>query len=205
MQDLATALDNCFLRDGTGLPTAALDFGGQDVSNMNSLTILGALSDANALILSKAGAKISIARSSDGAADSFIIGSAAPGSSVMSIKNVSGTGSEVQLDAGEIRFYNNSSVLRGTIDSAGKWKLPIATSGTTFSIANATAIAAGGLAGMGYCFSSTANFGVFAGSGLPTISAAKGSIYLRSDGSINARLYIATDSAGTWTAFNTAS
>lgn len=47
----------------------------------------------------------------------------------------------------------------------------------------ASAIPAGGTAGLGYSFSSTSNFGVFFGSGAPTLSAAQGSIYLRSDGS----------------------
>lgn len=45
-----------------------------------------------------------------------------------------------------------------------------------------TAIPAGGTAGSGYLISSTANYGVFFGSGVPTLSAAQGSIYLRSDG-----------------------
>lgn len=62
-----------------------------------------------------------------------------------------------------------------------------------------TAITAGGSL-LGLKISSTANFGVFVGSGVPTISAAKGSLYLRSDGSgVNDRAYIATDGAGTWT------
>jgi hypothetical protein len=47
---------------------------------------------------------------------------------------------------------------------------------------------------------------VYSGSGAPTISAAvKGSLYLRSDGSsTSTRAYIATDTAGTWTALTTA-
>jgi hypothetical protein len=68
-----------------------------------------------------------------------------------------------------------------------------------------TAIPAGGTAGAGLKVSSTANFGVFFGSGAPTLSAAKGSLYLRSDGSgINDRMYVNTDSATTWTAVVTA-
>src|SRR5262245_10803133 len=47
---------------------------------------------------------------------------------------------------------------------------------------NSTAIPAGGTTGAGYTFSSTANFGTFFGSGAPTLSAAQGSLYLRSDG-----------------------
>ena len=68
-----------------------------------------------------------------------------------------------------------------------------------------TAIPAGGTAGFGYCATSTANFGVFFGSGAPTLSAAKGSLYLRSDGSTtNDRMYVNTNGATTWTAVTTA-
>lgn len=78
---------------------------------------------------------------------------------------------------------------------------------TLFSalIRNATAIPAGGTAGSGYMFSSTANFGVFFGSGAPSLSAAKGSLYLRSDGGgTGDRAYINTDGATAWTAITTA-
>ena len=69
----------------------------------------------------------------------------------------------------------------------------------------ATAIPAGGTAGVGLKVSSTANFGVFFGSGAPSLSAAKGSIYLRSDGSTtNNRMYVNTDGGTTWTAVTTA-
>lgn len=45
---------------------------------------------------------------------------------------------------------------------------------------------------------------VYVGSGAPTVSAAKGSLYLRTDGSTtNDRAYIATNSSGTWTAITT--
>lgn len=68
-----------------------------------------------------------------------------------------------------------------------------------------TAIPAGGTANTGLMFSSTASFGVFFGSGAPTLSAAKGSLYLRSDGSAtNNRAYINTDGSTRWTALTTA-
>jgi hypothetical protein len=67
------------------------------------------------------------------------------------------------------------------------------------------AIAAGGTTTYGFTATSTANFGVFFGSGAPTISAAKGSLYLRSDGSTtNDRAYINTNGSTTWTALTTA-
>jgi hypothetical protein len=73
------------------------------------------------------------------------------------------------------------------------------------TILSATAVPAGGTTGAGYKLSSTANLGVFFGSGVPTLSAAKGSLYLRTDGSTtNDRMYVNTDGATTWTAVTTA-
>jgi len=47
-------------------------------------------------------------------------------------------------------------------------------------------------------------FGIFFGSGAPTVSAAKGSLYLRRDGTTtNNRAYINTDGGTTWTALTT--
>jgi hypothetical protein len=77
--------------------------------------------------------------------------------------------------------------------------------GNAVTLVSSTAIPAGGTAGLGYKFSSTANFGVFFGSGAPTLSAAQGSLYIRSDGSAtNNRAYINTDGSTTWTALTTA-
>ena len=79
------------------------------------------------------------------------------------------------------------------------------TSAASITARSGTAIPAGGTAGAGLMVSSTANFGVFFGSGAPTLSAAKGSLYLRSDGSTtNDRAYINTDGSTTWTALTTA-
>jgi hypothetical protein len=51
----------------------------------------------------------------------------------------------------------------------------------------------------------TAAFGIYYGSGAPTVTAAQGSIYLRSDGSsVATRLYVNTDGATTWTPFTSA-
>jgi hypothetical protein len=67
-----------------------------------------------------------------------------------------------------------------------------------------TAIPAGGSANVAYRASSTTTFGVYFGSGAPSVSAAKGSLYLRSDGSaVNNRAYINTDGSTTWTALTT--
>lgn len=46
---------------------------------------------------------------------------------------------------------------------------------------------------------------IYAGSGAPTFSAAKGSLYIRTDGSsTSTRMYINTDGSTTWTSVTTA-
>jgi hypothetical protein len=68
------------------------------------------------------------------------------------------------------------------------------------TILNGTAIPAGGTASAGYKFSSTSNFGIFFGSGAPSLSAAQGSLYLRSDGGADSLLYTNSDGGTTWLA-----
>ena len=73
-------------------------------------------------------------------------------------------------------------------------------------ILSGTAVPAGGTAGAGYTMSSTTNFGIFFGSGAPTLSAAQGSLYMRTDGSATSdRMYVNTDGATAWTPVITAS
>ena len=76
---------------------------------------------------------------------------------------------------------------------------------TGVTILPTTATPAGGTIGKGLKFGTTANLGVFFGSGAPTLSAAKGSLYLRTDGSTtNDRMYVNTNGSTTWTAVTTA-
>ena len=83
-----------------------------------------------------------------------------------------------------------------------------ATSVTTLSATgnltadSGTAPAAGGMSAV--LISSTANFGIFVGSGVPTVSAAQGSLYLRTDGTTtNDRIFVR--GAAAWIAITTAS
>lgn len=92
-----------------------------------------------------------------------------------------------------------------TLSRSAAGKLAIAGAAPQLQLGSGTAIPAGGTTGVGYTFSSTANFGVFFGSGVPTLSAAKGSLYMRSDGSsTSTRMYVNTDGGTTWTAVTTA-
>jgi hypothetical protein len=68
-----------------------------------------------------------------------------------------------------------------------------------------TAVPAGGATTAGVTFSSTTGLGIYFGSGVPTLSAAQGSLYLRTDGSSTAtRLYVNTNGTTGWTNFTSA-
>ena len=69
---------------------------------------------------------------------------------------------------------------------------------------SATALVAGGASAF-IATNTAVGMGMYIGSGAPTIAAAKGSIYLRSDGSsTSTRLYV-SDGSTTWIAVTTAS
>ncbi len=73
------------------------------------------------------------------------------------------------------------------------------------TLQGASAIPSGGLSTVGLLLSSVSGFGIYWGSGAPTLSAAQGSLYLRSDGSsTSTRLYINTSGSTTWTNVTTA-
>lgn len=66
-----------------------------------------------------------------------------------------------------------------------------------------TAPVAGGAAA--FLATSTAGFGIYLGSGAPTVAAAKGSLYLRTDGSSSSTRLFVSDGGTTWIAVTTAS
>lgn len=75
----------------------------------------------------------------------------------------------------------------------------------TLTLMGATATPAGGSTSLRLVFGSTAGFGIYIGSGAPTVSAAQGSLYLRSNGTgTGDRAYINTNGSTTWTALTTA-
>jgi hypothetical protein len=88
---------------------------------------------------------------------------------------------------------------------AEKSLLTLDGTGPRVTINGSTATPAGGTTGLGLTFGTTTNFGIFYGSGAPSLSADKGSLYLRSDGSsTSTRAYINTDGGTTWTSITTA-
>lgn len=91
--------------------------------------------------------------------------------------------------------------------SAGTGNITRMNVGTQLTVASSVAVVAGGSTSAFMKVSSTANFGFFWGSGVPSISAAQGSVYLRTDGSsTSTRMYINSSSTSgtTWTSVTTA-
>lgn len=75
------------------------------------------------------------------------------------------------------------------------------------TVCSGTATPAGGSTSARLIFGTTSGFGIYYGSGAPSVSAAQGSVYLRSDGSgTTDRMYInnSSGSGTTWTAVTTA-
>ena len=73
----------------------------------------------------------------------------------------------------------------------------------TVTARSASGLTAGGAAGF-IGTNVAAGMGIYFGSGAPTVAAAKGSLYLRSDGSgVADRAYINTNGSTTWTAIST--
>ena len=73
----------------------------------------------------------------------------------------------------------------------------------TLTADNDTAPVAGGASAV--LMTSTAGLGIYVGSGAPTVSAAQGSLYLRTDGSsTSTRLYVNTNGTTGWTNVTTA-
>lgn len=114
--------------------------------------------------------------------------------------------------SGPVRSQNGFEVI--SVNSSTGAVTTTATLGTATSVTtvsatgnitadSGTAPPAGGMAA--FLMSSTAGLGIYVGSGAPTISAAQGSIYLRTDGSsTSTRLYVNTNGSTTWTNVTTA-
>lgn len=76
--------------------------------------------------------------------------------------------------------------------------------GGVVTFASGTATPASGSAAASIRLGTTSGLGIYYGSGAPTVSAAQGSIYMRTDGSSTlTRMYINTDGATGWTSVTT--
>lgn len=74
---------------------------------------------------------------------------------------------------------------------------------STVTALSGSAVTAGGASA--FLATTTAGLGVYVGSGAPTVSAAQGSLYIRTDGSsTSTRLYVNTNGTTGWTNVTTA-
>jgi len=106
-----------------------------------------------------------------------------------------------ETGTGVLVFANTPTLITPVLGAATGTSVSLTSSATALSATPATA---GGFATAAVVMGN-AGLGIFFGSGAPSISAAKGSLYMRTDGSAtNDRMYVNTDAATTWTALTTA-
>ena len=160
-------------------------------------TITATSASANALTVGLAGATnpaLQVDASTASSATGIKIKSAAAASGVAVSVISSGTNESLTIDS------KGSGTI--TLNATGTGNIAVA---RKLNVMSATATTAGGVAGAGIQFGTTSNLGIFFGSGVPTLAAAQGSLYIRSDGSsTSTRLYVNTDAGTTWTSVTTA-
>lgn len=100
----------------------------------------------------------------------------------------------------------NNTVISGTETVLGTLNPNTLNVTGSTTLYNTTPVPSGGTAGTGIKLGNTfTNFGIFFGSGAPTLSAAQGSLYIRSDGSsTSTRLYVNSNGTTGWTNVTTA-
>ena len=105
------------------------------------------------------------------------------------------------LDSGMYRIGANNIGL--TVNGVKQVDVGTSSFGLTqaCSILTGTATPAGGVAGINL---GSANIAILWGSGAPTATPARGSLYIRTDNGTNTALYVAKDASGTWAAVTSA-
>lgn len=115
-----------------------------------------------------------------------------------------GTGGGLFIFSNAVQFRRNSSSGAAEIAAGSALAASFATTGEA-TVCAATATPAGGSTAARLTMGTTAGLGVYFGSGAPTVSAAQGSLYIRTNGSSSStRLYVNTDGGTTWTNVTTA-
>jgi len=109
--------------------------------------------------------------------------------------------------SGPVRSQNgfesvSVSSTTGAVTTVASFGSTVATPGTVSALTGTAPVAGGAEAVL---LTSTSGLGIYVGSGAPTISAAQGSLYIRTDGSsTSTRLYVNTTGSTTWTNVTTA-
>jgi hypothetical protein len=129
---------------------------------------------------------------------------------IEAVQTVGGAGISIQVALSQLPALglpiNLAASVTGVLGGANMTAVNVATAGPggiqgTPHFLPTTVLPSGGATTMGTALSSAVNFGIFAGSGLPTLAAATGSLYMRFDGSTaTSRLYVNTNGTAGWTA-----
>jgi hypothetical protein len=109
-------------------------------------------------------------------------------------------------ERGIIDWTTTSNVLTIGAEALGSGTLrAVKLIGSDITVQGNTATPAGGSTSARLLFGTTAGFGIYYGSGAPTVSAAAGSLYIRTDNAgANLRLYSNTTGSTTWAAITSA-
>ena len=92
-----------------------------------------------------------------------------------------------------------SGLTAGSISNGGLSDAGAANYNGSATVLAATPLVSGGTTGAGYTFFSVTDLGMFAGTGVPSLTAATSALYLRNDAvSSTTRLYINTNGGSTW-------
>jgi hypothetical protein len=92
-----------------------------------------------------------------------------------------------------------SGMTAGSVSNGGLSDAGAANYNGSATVLAATPLVSGGTTGAGYTFFSVTDLGMFAGTGVPTLTAATSALYLRNDAvSSTTRLYINTNGGSTW-------
>jgi hypothetical protein len=122
-------------------------------------------------------------------------------SNVLEIGTDKGSGGGTARD---LRLLTDGTARLLVNTSVGLANMALTVTGTV-ALCNTVAVPNGGNTTARVLLGSNAAFGVYYGNGAPTVSAGKGSLYMRIDGSsTSTRLYVNTDGATTWTNVTTA-
>jgi len=209
---IAMSVDTINQRVGIGgySPSYTLDINASNNATITAANIQTVITSTNAVALA-IGANgvtnpvLAVNASTGSQATGLLITGAATGVAVAIIATDSGANTPITLDGkgtGTLGF-NTLSTTSGLVTIGNTTSLGgLAVNGV---IRTNGALTAGGLLTSAVQIGASGPL-VYSGSGAPSISAAvKGSLYLRSDGSsISTRLYVATDTVGTWTNVATA-
>ncbi|MEA2911098.1 MAG: hypothetical protein QOJ15_3179 [Bradyrhizobium sp.] len=195
--NLATANSGVLVTSAGGVPSISTTLpSGLAMGTPASLTLTNALGLPLAgMVAEAANTVVGNATSGSASPTALAVGSCSTASSALSWLTNSGFGCNTAINAATLggATFASPGPIGGTTPGSGAFTSVTATG--SYAAQTGTAPPAGGAANTGYCLSSTSGLCVSSGTGAPTFSAPKGSIYMRVD---NGAIYSNTSGSTTW-------